>query len=34
MAGAIDTVLELDRLGVPVLAVREGWLIRTGFPDL
>jgi putative DNA-invertase from lambdoid prophage Rac len=26
MTGAINTVLELDRLGVPVLSVREGWL--------
>jgi len=26
MTGAICTVLELDRLGVPVLSVREGWL--------
>jgi DNA invertase Pin-like site-specific DNA recombinase len=31
MTGAISTVLELDRLGVPVLSVREGWL-DTGGP--
>jgi putative DNA-invertase from lambdoid prophage Rac len=31
MTGAINTVLELDRLGVPVLSVREGWL-DTGGP--
>jgi len=30
MAGAINTVLELDRLGVPVLSVREGWLDTSG----
>lgn len=30
MTGAINTVLELDRLGVPVLSVREGWLDTTG----
>jgi putative DNA-invertase from lambdoid prophage Rac len=26
----IQTVLELDRLGVPVLSVREGWLDTSG----
>jgi DNA invertase Pin-like site-specific DNA recombinase len=26
----INTVLELDRLGVPVLSVREGWLDTSG----
>jgi len=26
MTGAINTVLECDRLGVPVLSVRESWL--------
>ena len=31
MTGAITTVLDLDRLGVPVLSVREGWL-DTGGP--
>jgi DNA invertase Pin-like site-specific DNA recombinase len=31
MTGAISTVLELDRLGVPVISVREGWL-DTGGP--
>jgi DNA invertase Pin-like site-specific DNA recombinase len=30
MVGAINTVLELDRLGVPVLSVREGWLDTSG----
>jgi DNA invertase Pin-like site-specific DNA recombinase len=30
MPGAINTVLELDRLGVPVLSVREGWLDTSG----
>jgi putative DNA-invertase from lambdoid prophage Rac len=30
MTGAISTVLELDRLGVPVLSVREGWLDTSG----
>lgn len=30
MSGAINTVLELDRLGVPVLSVREGWLDTSG----
>lgn len=30
MLGAIQTVLELDRLGVPVLSVREGWLDTSG----
>jgi hypothetical protein len=30
MTGAIKTVLELDRLGVPVLSVREGWLDTSG----
>ena len=30
MQGAISTVLELDRLGVPVLSVREGWLDTSG----
>jgi DNA invertase Pin-like site-specific DNA recombinase len=30
MAGAINTVLELDRLGVPVLSVREPWLDTSG----
>ena len=30
MVGAIQTVLELDRLGVPVLSVREGWLDTSG----
>ncbi len=30
MHGAISTVLELDRLGVPVLSVREGWLDTSG----
>ena len=30
MAGCIDTVLELDRLGVPVLSVREPWLDTSG----
>ena len=30
MTGAINTVLELDRLGVPVLSVREGWLDTSG----
>jgi DNA invertase Pin-like site-specific DNA recombinase len=30
MTGAINLVLELDRLGVPVLSVREGWLDTSG----
>jgi DNA invertase Pin-like site-specific DNA recombinase len=30
MVGAIQTVLELDRLGVQVLSVREGWLDTSG----
>lgn len=30
MVGCIQTVLELDRLGVPVLSVREGWLDASG----
>jgi DNA invertase Pin-like site-specific DNA recombinase len=30
MNGAIQTVLECDRLGVPVLSVREGWLDTSG----
>jgi DNA invertase Pin-like site-specific DNA recombinase len=30
MTGAINTVLELDRLGVPVLSVRESWLDTSG----
>ena len=30
MTGAINTVLELDRLGVPVLSVREPWLDTSG----
>jgi DNA invertase Pin-like site-specific DNA recombinase len=30
MVGAIGTVLELDRLGVQVLSVREGWLDTSG----
>ena len=30
MVGCIETVLELDRLGVPVLSVREPWLDTTG----
>ncbi len=30
MTAAIMTVLELDRLGVPVLSVREGWLDTRG----
>jgi DNA invertase Pin-like site-specific DNA recombinase len=30
MNGAIQTVLELDRLGVPVLSAREGWLDTSG----
>jgi DNA invertase Pin-like site-specific DNA recombinase len=30
MTGAINTVLELDRLWVPVLSVREGWLDTSG----
>jgi DNA invertase Pin-like site-specific DNA recombinase len=30
MVGAIQTVLELDRLGVPVMSVREGWLDTSG----
>lgn len=30
MVGSIQTVLELDRLGVPVLSVRETWLDTSG----
>jgi len=30
MVGAIGTVLECDRLGVPVISVREGWLDTSG----
>lgn len=30
MIGAIQTVLELDRLGVPVISVREAWLDTSG----
>jgi DNA invertase Pin-like site-specific DNA recombinase len=30
MTGAISTVLDLDRIGVPVLSVREGWLDTQG----
>jgi DNA invertase Pin-like site-specific DNA recombinase len=30
MTGAITTVLDCDRLGVPVLSVREGWLDTSG----
>lgn len=30
MTGAINTVLQLDRLGVPVLSVREPWLDTSG----
>ncbi len=30
MTGAIQTVLECDRLGVPVLTVREPWLDTSG----
>jgi DNA invertase Pin-like site-specific DNA recombinase len=30
MQGAISTVLELDRLGVEVLSVREPWLATSG----
>lgn len=30
MVGAINTILDLDRLGVPVLSVREGWLDTSG----
>jgi hypothetical protein len=30
MTGAISTVLDCDRLGVPVLSVREGWLDTSG----
>jgi len=30
MTGAINTVLELDRIGVPVMSVREGWLDTQG----
>lgn len=30
MVGAINTVLELDRLGVPVMSVRESWLDTSG----
>jgi len=30
MTGAINTVLEFDRLGVQVLSVREGWLDTSG----
>lgn len=30
MQGSVNTVLELDRLGVPVISVREGWLDTSG----
>jgi putative DNA-invertase from lambdoid prophage Rac len=30
MTGAVNTVLELDRLGVHVFSVREGWLDNAG----
>jgi putative DNA-invertase from lambdoid prophage Rac len=30
MIGAVQTVLELDRLGVPVISVREPWLDTSG----
>jgi putative DNA-invertase from lambdoid prophage Rac len=30
MVGAIATVLECDRLGVPVISIREGWLDTSG----
>jgi DNA invertase Pin-like site-specific DNA recombinase len=30
MTGSINTVLDCDRLGVPVLSVREGWLDTSG----
>jgi len=30
MTGAVNMVLECDRLGVPVLSVREGWLDTSG----
>jgi putative DNA-invertase from lambdoid prophage Rac len=30
MTGAISTVLELDRLGIPVMSVREPWLDTSG----
>jgi DNA invertase Pin-like site-specific DNA recombinase len=30
MTGAINTVLELDRIGLPVMSVREGWLDTQG----
>jgi DNA invertase Pin-like site-specific DNA recombinase len=30
MTGAINTVLELDRLGVSVLSAHEGWLDTSG----
>lgn len=30
MVGAVNTVLELDRIGVSVLSVREGWLDANG----
>jgi putative DNA-invertase from lambdoid prophage Rac len=30
MVGAIQTVLELDRLGIPVVSVREPWLDTSG----
>jgi putative DNA-invertase from lambdoid prophage Rac len=30
MTGSVNTVLELDRLCVPVLSVREGWLDTSG----
>jgi DNA invertase Pin-like site-specific DNA recombinase len=30
MTGALNTVLECDRLGVPVLSVRESWLDTSG----
>jgi DNA invertase Pin-like site-specific DNA recombinase len=30
VVGAVQTVLELDRLGVPVRSVREAWLDTSG----
>ncbi len=30
MAGAVNMILECDRLGVPVISVREGWLDTSG----
>jgi DNA invertase Pin-like site-specific DNA recombinase len=30
MTGAVSTVLDLDRIGVPVMSVREGWLDTQG----